>query len=120
MEILNHLVDLSDYGIEYTEADKRVFLEFENLIKKAGYNIQYMNTPADITSYGPMEATTMTFVYDINSGDDLFNKLFNGFDSKSKFVFDNTLFIYKIGKVKLIKEDITTFNYTMRLGSLLI
>lgn len=29
MEILNHLDDLSEFGIEYAEEDKNIFVEFQ-------------------------------------------------------------------------------------------
>lgn len=120
MEILNHLEDLSDYGIEYTEEDKRIFLEFENEIKTAGYDIKYMNAPVDIIENNTITAMCIRVDDEILSGIDLFNNIINNLikdNSQYNFIIDNKLFIYTMAKIKIIRDDIPSFVYTFRIGS---
>ena len=118
MEILNHLVDLSDYGIEYTEEDKRIFVQFQDELINAGYEIKYMNTPVEMTENGLMTALSNKF-NEVSSGYELFKDLTNIFVPENKYnhVFNNIIYIYTLGKLKCIKDNITYFVYTIRIGT---
>jgi hypothetical protein len=118
MEILNHLVDLSDYGIEYTEEDKRIFVQFQDELINAGYEIKYMNTPVEMTENGLMTALSNKFD-EVSSGYELFKDLTNIFVSENKYnhVFNNIIYIYTLGELKCIKDNITYFVYTIRIGT---
>lgn len=121
MEILNHLDDLSEFGIEYTEEDKNIFVEFENTIKDAGYNIEYMGAPVDIIKNNTLAAISIKLDSELLSGIEIFNELIKYINDKSKskynFIIDNTLFIYKMSKIKTIRNDETSFIFTIRIGS---
>lgn len=119
-EILNHLEDLSEYGIEYTEEDKSIFVEFENSIVNAEYEIKYMKSPVDIIENKTITAISMKFHTNvILSGIDIFNELIEYIEdnSKYKFIVDKTLYIYKISKLKTINDGITAFSYVIRIGT---
>ena len=115
MEILNHLEDLSDYGIEYTEEDKNIFVEFQNAIKDAGYNIKYMNAPVDITEGGVISAISKRFSK-VSYGDELFKQLVDDFvmQTEHKQVFDNRIYIYEMSKLKCLNSDVL---YKIRIGT---
>lgn len=119
MKILNHLDDLSEFGIEYTEEDKNIFVEFENVIKDAGYNIEYMNAPVDIIKNNILAAISIKFDNGILSGADMYSELIEYITAheKYKFIFDNNVYIYKLSKQKTIRNDETSFIFTIRIGS---
>lgn len=118
MEILNHLVDLSEFGIEYTEEDKRIFLEFENELINAGYEIKYMNAPVEMTENVLMTALAMRF-NEVSSGYELFKDLTDCFvqNNQYNYVFDNTIYIYKMSKLKCLIDCKESFVYTIRIGT---
>ena len=121
MQIINHLEDISIYNLEYTEDDKRIFSELEDLIKEAGYSIQYMNAPVDIIENNIITAISMKMRIDrkILSGKEIFDALIDYIKNNTEYNFINnyTIYIYKMGKLKCIKDDITFFVYTIRIGT---
>lgn len=121
MQILNHLADLTEYYWDWTEQDKEILEQFENELILNGYKIKYMQCPVDKTIDGIIiSAIARKFESEIKTGIDLYKELITDIETDKKYniLFDNIIYIYKVGKVKLVKDNITTFAYTMRIGSL--
>lgn len=118
-EILNHLQNLTEYGYDYTEDDKKIFLEVEQELSKT-YNLKYMNAPVDITPDGIATGISSKSDKDINNGFDLANDISNYIlekNEKYNFIQNNNLYIYQLGKIKCIKDEKVSFSYTIRIGS---
>ena len=115
MEILNHLDDLSEFGIEYTEEDKTIFVDFQTNLINMGYEIKYMNAPTDTTEDGLMTALSKRFSK-VSSGDELFKELAEDFVTQTKYkqVFDNRIYIYQMTKYKFIDSG---YLYGIRIGT---
>lgn len=117
-EILNHLEDLSEYGIEYTEEDKSIFVEFENSIVNAGYEIKYMKSPVDIID-GIVFSALSIACKEYKDGIDIANELLSYIKtSKYKFVYNDSFHIYTVSKYAVIDEiGVKKFLYKIRLGT---
>lgn len=119
MEILNHLEDLSDYGIEYTEDDRRIFIEFEDELSK-NFTIKYMKSPVDMTLDGVMSAVSRRFDKEVFSGKEMYDNLIPYLieDKKYKSIFNDTIYIYKIGKLFCLNANDEKYSiYTIRIGT---
>ena len=118
-EILKHLENLTEYGYDYTEEDKRIFLEVEQELSKK-YNLKYMNAPVDMTEDGVATGVSSKSDKDINNGFDLAIDISNYIlekNEKYNFIQNNNLYIYRLSKIKCVKDEKTMFYYTIRLGS---
>lgn len=113
MEILNHLQDLSEYGMDYSVEEKQLFVDFVNLIKNSGIGVEYMNAPVDMIQGNIVTGVSTTF-QDAKTAEEMFNKLKIIIEDTNYFI-NKSIFIYKLGKV--ITRDFGDI-YTIRIGKL--
>ena len=77
-----------------------------------------MNAPVDMTEDGLMTALAMKFNED-SSGYELFKDLTDCFVPQNQYnhVFNNTIYIYALSKLKCLIDSKESFVYTIRIGT---
>ena len=113
-EILNHLEDLSEFGIEWLDEDKEILVEFQNKIIDAGFIIKYLNTPLDMTEDGIITALALKTEM-ATTGNELFQQLHEHImqEHKYNFIFNKTIYIYQMSKLNCQNAQF----YKIRIGS---
>lgn len=125
--ILNIIQEDIEFGnMEFNESDKKVFLELAELFKTNGIEIKYMRTPVDmiggemftVNSFKMSKNYEDNFIENFKTAKEIFDYIleYNLDKNKDDIIFNNTIYLYKIFKIKYNLNISQDFSYCLRIG----